>query len=90
MVMDAPAEITAQTVLDILFDMGAKIINTRHEVGQSEILFEYNNKKAQLFCSSKSKTLQLAQDFVTIKYLKKINSVEDLTRALTELLKRVI
>ena len=88
--LSTDGDITAQHVVDILFDMGAKIIDVLHEKGQSEILFEHNGKKAKLYCLSNSRKLYVAQNDLQIKSLTVIKTVEDLVSVLGELLKRVV
>lgn len=82
-------EVTPQTVLDILFDMDAKIVDAKHDVGQSEIIFEYNNQTATLFFFTKNKHLQVLQGDISMKSLTKIKSSDILVKVLTDLLKRV-
>ena len=86
----AKEDITSQQVVDVLFDMGAKILNVLHENGRSEILFEHNGKKAMMFCLSNSRSLYVTQDKLQIKSLQKIGNVQDMVSVIQELLKRVV
>jgi hypothetical protein len=83
------AEVTPQTTLDILFDMGAKIVSAKHDVGQSEIIFEYNNQTASLYYFVKKKSMQIVHKDVIMKSMRRINEVEDMVHVLTDLLKRI-
>jgi hypothetical protein len=81
--------ISPQTVLDILFDSGAKVVNAKHDKTQSEIVFEYNNQTATLYFFLKSKNIQIVHRDVILRSLYKVRNTDDLIRVLTDLLKRV-
>ena len=89
MVIDNAVEINSKTVMDALFDMGAKIVNVNHNTTLSEILFDYNNQKAVLYFANNKKTLQISHNDIIIKSTKRVKTYAELVAVLTDLLKRV-
>jgi hypothetical protein len=81
--------ISYQTVLDILFDMGAKIMDAKHSKSESEIIIEYNNQTATLYFFYQSKKIQIVQGDILMKSVYKIQNTDDLIKVLTSLLKRI-